>query len=96
MFLKIKEVAKRYNIAISTVRTAVKLGMFPKPLQIAGAMRWSLEALQDYEQTGNGRINAYDAQIDSMTEAEFAGYGKNTRRENEEWKLTRKILVSAQ
>lgn len=80
MFLKVKDVAKRYNIATSTVRTAVRLGMFPKPLQIGKTMRWNLETLQAYEKAAYQGINAYDAQIDNMTEAEFESYEQDKGR----------------
>ena len=80
MFLKVKDVAKRYNIATSTVRTAVKLGMFPRPLQIGKTMRWNLETLQAYEKAAYQGINAYDAQIDDMTDAEFESYEQDKGR----------------
>ena len=80
MFLKVKDVAKRYNIATSTVRTAVRLGMFPKPLQIGKTMRWNLETLHAYEKAAYQGINAYDAQIDNMTEAEFESYEQDKGR----------------
>ncbi len=54
MYLKQKEVAKRYSVNPVTIARWVKAGIIPEPREIApGLLRWSIKDLEDYEKTLN-------------------------------------------
>ena len=38
--LTVKDVRKRFNCATSTIYRWIKMGYFPRPLQIGGMVRW--------------------------------------------------------
>lgn len=48
-YLKIEEVAARYKLTERTIYRHVAAGLFPKPIKVGGARRWSLAALTEWE-----------------------------------------------
>jgi predicted DNA-binding transcriptional regulator AlpA len=55
MYLSVKSVSHRYDIAVSTVWLRVKQGKLPRPIKIHGtSTRWKLDELMAYEQLNAG------------------------------------------
>ena len=50
-YLKIEEVAARYKLTERTIYRHVAAGLFPKPIKLGGASRWSLAALTEWEKS---------------------------------------------
>lgn len=51
MFLKPKDVAKRYQIGLSTVYKLSNEGQLPKPLRIGKSYRWTAVSLEEFERS---------------------------------------------
>ncbi len=51
MFLKPKDVAKRYQIGLSTVYKLSNKGQLPKPLRIGKSYRWTAVSLEEFERS---------------------------------------------
>lgn len=50
-YLKIEEVAARYKLTERTIYRHVAAGLFPKPIKLGGASRWSVAALTEWEKS---------------------------------------------
>jgi len=51
-YLNYTEIAERYKVNVWTIRNWVKLGKFPKPLELSEhCHRWKLETIEKWEKT---------------------------------------------
>ena len=46
--LTIRDVARRLNLSVSTVRRLVREGKFPPPLRIGNSHRWRPEVVEEF------------------------------------------------
>lgn len=56
-FLTCPQVAERYRLSESGVRTLVKRGQLPPPLRFGSCCRWSLQDLEEFEREQRRRYN---------------------------------------